>query len=59
MKKTLTAALCLMMILCLTAGAAAQSATPTLDAIKEKGKIIMMTNATFPPFDTNMRLNCR
>ena len=51
MKKTLTAALCLMMILCLTAGAAAQSATPTLDAIKEKGKIIMMTNATFPPFE--------
>jgi len=51
MKKMLTAALCLLIILSLAAGAMAEAATPTLDAIKAKGKIVMMTNATFPPFE--------
>ncbi len=51
MKKMLTAALCLLMVLGLATGALAQTATPTLDAIKAKGKIVMMTNATFPPFE--------
>ncbi len=30
---------------------AAAGATPTLDAIKQKGEIIMLTNAQFPPFE--------
>ena len=27
------------------------SATPTLDALKEKGKLVVMTNPAFPPFE--------
>ncbi len=30
---------------------ASDSATPTLDAIKERGEITMLTNAQFPPFE--------
>ncbi len=32
-------------------GATSDGATPTLDAIKERGEIIMLTNAQFPPFE--------
>ena len=31
--------------------AASGSSTPTIDAIKQKGKLVMMTNASFPPFE--------
>lgn len=34
-----------------TPPAAGDSATPTIDAIREKGEIIMLTNAQFPPFE--------
>ena len=51
MKKLLTAALCLLLIMSLTLEGIAEAATPTLDAIKAKGKLVMMTNATFPPFE--------
>lgn len=33
------------------AGGASASQTPTIDAIKKKGEIIMLTNAQFPPFE--------
>lgn len=33
------------------ASSASDSATPTVDAIKEKGEIVMLTNAQFPPFE--------
>lgn len=33
------------------AGSSASSDTPTIDAIKERGEIIMLTNAQFPPFE--------
>jgi ABC-type amino acid transport substrate-binding protein len=51
MKKLFAFALCLMLALSLTVAGLAESATPTIDAIKAKGKLIMMTNATFPPFE--------
>ena len=51
MKKMLSMALCLMLLAGLVPAALAETATPTLDAIKAKGKIVMMTNATFPPFE--------
>lgn len=31
--------------------AASESASPTIDAIKAKGKLTVMTNASFPPFE--------
>ncbi len=34
-----------------SASSAGNSATPTVDAIKEKGEIVMLTNAQFPPFE--------
>ncbi|MDR3766721.1 MAG: transporter substrate-binding domain-containing protein [Butyricicoccus sp.] len=34
-----------------SASSATDSATPTVDAIKEKGEITMLTNAQFPPFE--------
>jgi len=34
-----------------TAAQSAQSATPTIDAIKAKGKLTVLTNASFPPFE--------
>lgn len=44
-----------LLIACTSCGskkeAASTSATPTLDAIKEKGKLVVMTNASFPPFE--------
>lgn len=33
------------------AAASSSSATPTIDAIKAKGKLVVMTNASFPPFE--------
>ncbi|MDD2213450.1 MAG: ABC transporter substrate-binding protein [Oscillospiraceae bacterium] len=34
-----------------TTAAATVEGTPTLDAIKASGKLVMLTNATFPPFE--------
>lgn len=45
-------AIVLVVMLALGACACAESATPKLDAIKEAGKIVMITNATFPPFES-------
>ena len=33
------------------AASGSESATPTIDAIREKGEIVMLTNAQFPPFE--------
>ena len=46
--------LALVMVFSLAAcGSSAKEAsdTPTLDALKEKGKLVVMTNASFPPFE--------
>lgn len=53
MKKTIISMLCLALCaaLCLSGFAFAESATPTIDAIKAAGKIIMLTEAAFPPFE--------
>lgn len=51
MKKLFALILSLVVLATLTAAAFAEGETPTLDAIKAKGKIVMMTNATFPPFE--------
>lgn len=51
--KKLTAIICLALcaLLCLSGIVAAESATPNVDAIKAAGKIVMLTNAAFPPFE--------
>ena len=51
--KKLTAIICLALcaLLCLSGIAFAESATPNVDAIKAAGKIVMLTNAAFPPFE--------
>jgi len=51
--KKLTAIICLALcaMLCLSGIAFAESATPNIDKIKADGKIIMLTNAAFPPFE--------
>lgn len=51
--KKLTAIICLALcaLLCLSGIACAESATPNIDKIKENGKIVMLTNAAFPPFE--------
>ena len=51
--KKLTAIICLALcaLLCLSGMAVAESATPNVDAIKAAGKIVMLTNAAFPPFE--------
>lgn len=56
MKKILALTLALVMVLSLVACGkkaepASESATPTIDAIKEKGKLVVMCNAAFPPFE--------
>lgn len=52
MKKYLSILLTLVLSLGLfTCAFAETSETPTIDAIKEAGKLVMMTNATFPPFE--------
>ncbi len=54
MKKILALVLALVMAMSLVAcgkASAGDSATPTIDAIKEKGKLVVMTNASFPPFE--------
>jgi len=51
--KKLTSVICLALcaMLCLSGIAFAESATPNVDAIKAAGKIVMLTNAAFPPFE--------
>ncbi len=51
--KKLTSIICLALcaMLCLSGIAFAESATPNVDAIKAAGKIVMLTNAAFPPFE--------
>ena len=51
--KKLTSVICLALcaMLCLSGIAFAESATPNIDKIKENGKIVMLTNAAFPPFE--------
>ena len=51
--KKLTSIICLALcaLLCLSGMAVAESATPNVDAIKAAGKIVMLTNAAFPPFE--------
>ena len=51
--KKLTAVICLALcaMLCLSGIVCAESATPNIDKIKENGKIVMLTNAAFPPFE--------
>ena len=51
--KKLTAIICLALcaLLCLSGIVSAESATPNVDAIKAAGKIVMLTNAAFPPFE--------
>ena len=51
MKKVFAMILSLVLALSLCTCAFAESETPTIDAIKEAGKLVMMTNATFPPFE--------
>ncbi len=64
LKKLIALMLTLAMALCAFACAApaaeqpaaapaqeAEAATPTIDKIKEAGKLVMLTNATFPPFE--------
>ncbi len=50
-KLTSIIALVLCALLCLSGIAVAESATPNVDAIKAAGKIVMLTNAYFPPFE--------
>ena len=51
--KKLTAIICLALcaLLCLSGIVSAESATPNVDAIKAAGKIVMLTNAAFPPYE--------
>ena len=51
--KKLTSLLCLALcaLLALSGVALAESATPNIDAIKDAGQIVMLTNAAFPPFE--------
>ena len=51
--KKFTAIICLALcaMLCLSGIVAAESATPNVDKIKADGKIVMLTNAAFPPFE--------
>ena len=51
--KKLIAIICLALcaMLCLSGIVGAESATPNVDAIKAAGKIVMLTNAAFPPFE--------
>ena len=51
MKKVFAMILSLVLVLSLCTCAFAESETPTIDKIKEAGKLVMMTNATFPPFE--------
>lgn len=53
MKKKLISliSLALCAVMCLSGLALAESATPNVDAIKAAGKIVMLTNAAFPPFE--------
>ncbi len=55
MKKILAFALAMVMVFALVGCAKTEkqssSATPTVDAIKESGKLVVMTNASFPPFE--------
>ena len=64
MKKALAILLSTLMLLALAAcggstgtsstpvsGPASASETPTIDAIKAAGKLVMLTNATFPPYE--------
>ena len=51
MKKVFAMILSLVLALSLCTCAFAESETPTIDKIKEAGKLVMMTNATFPPFE--------
>ncbi len=44
-------ALALSMLMLISLVASAGSATPSIDAIKAKGKLVMLTNASFPPFE--------
>ncbi|MDD6188638.1 MAG: ABC transporter substrate-binding protein [Clostridiales bacterium] len=53
-KKIIALLLAVLMIVGMTACAAKKttnSDTPTLDAIKERGKLVVLTNASFPPFE--------
>ena len=50
MKKVLAMVLSLVLAMALCT-AFAESETPTIDAIQAAGKLVMMTNATFPPFE--------
>ena len=51
MKKLLAILLCLVMACSIFAGFAAEEAEGTLDAIKEKGTLVMLTNAEFVPYE--------
>ena len=51
MKKVFALVLSLMLAVSMMSAALAESETPTIDKIKEAGKLVMMTNATFPPFE--------
>ena len=53
-KRIIALLLAVLMIVGMTACAGdtgSDSETPTLDAIKERGKLIVLTNASFPPFE--------
>lgn len=53
-KKVIALLLAVLMIVGMTACAGktdSTSDTPTIDAIKERGKLIVLTNASFPPFE--------
>lgn len=49
MKKTVALILCVLLACTLAGGFAASEGT--LDQIKENGKLVLMTNATFPPYE--------
>ena len=51
MKKIAALLLSLVLIVSTCSFALAESETPTVDKIKAAGKLVMMTNATFPPFE--------
>lgn len=51
MKKLLRIAALLMTVIMLLPFATACASTPTVDVIKERGKLVMLTNAGFPPFE--------
>ncbi len=51
--KKMTSIICLALcaLLCMSCIAFAESATPNVDKIMADGKIVMLTNAAFPPFE--------